>query len=119
MCVHHSFAKKVCSSDQTYFIIVDTFKDFALTFCNLFSHVKLSLYSQSEWRKALSRVEVQPINDSIKASPSQSQPCIVYIQIAFQMWPLFSYATSKFLIFTAKMAKAEESSGLVSVGRSL
>ena len=36
-----------------------------------------------------SLVDVQPINDSVKAFASQSESCIVYIQIAFQIWRLF------------------------------
>ena len=57
-----------------------------------------SLYSQLEWRTALSRVEVYPINDSVKAFPSQSQSCIVYIRKALQIWGLFSGASSKFFL---------------------
>ena len=40
----------------------------------LFSQVKKSLYGKSEWRTALSRVEVLPINHNVKAFPSH--PCI-------------------------------------------
>ena len=50
---------------------------------------KVYTYSPSEWRGAVSRVEVSPTSDSVKASPRQSESCIVYIQIAFKIWRLF------------------------------
>ena len=57
-----------------------------------------------------SHVEVLPINDSGKAFVSQSESCIVYIQIAFQILaPFLSPSPSNF------SAKAEESSRFVSV----
>ena len=57
-----------------------------------------------------SHVEVYPINDSVKAFASQSESCIVYIQIAFQILAAFmSEPPSNF------PAKAEESSRFVSV----
>ena len=74
----------------------------------IFSHVKKSLYNQSEWCTA---VFTSTINDNVKAFASQSESCIVYIQIAFQILAaLLSVPPSKF------PAKAEESSRLVPVG---
>ena len=47
-------------------------------------------YSANQNRVLLfSHVDVYPINDRIKAFGSQSESCIVYIQIAFQIWRLF------------------------------
>ena len=63
---------------------------------------KKSQYSQSEWRTAVYNV---------KAFASQSESCIVCIQIAFQIWRLFLSAPSSNF-----PAKAEESSRFVSGG---
>ena len=46
------------------------------------------------------------MNDSVKVFASQSESCIVYIQIGFQIWRPFSNFRTK----------AEESSRFVSVG---
>ena len=57
-----------------------------------------------------SHVEVKPINDSVKAFASQSESCIVYIQIAFQILVAFlSAPPSNF------PAKGAECSRFVSV----
>ena len=50
-----------------------------------------SLYSQSEWRTAVSTCE-----DNLKAFAGQPESCIAYIQIGFQIWRLFIGASFKF-----------------------
>ena len=84
---------------------------------SLFSHVKKSLYSQSEWRTAVSHVDVKPVNDSISAFASQSESCIVYIPIAFHIWRLFSRRLLQ--IFPAKGTKTPDLCRLVATQTSL
>ena len=77
----------------------------------LFSHVKKAYTANQNGVKLFSHVDVWPINDSVEAFATQSESCIVYIQIAFQIWWLsLSAPRSNF------PAKAEESSRFVSVG---
>ena len=58
--------------------------------------------------------------DSVKAFLSQSESCMVYIQIAFQVWWLFYWRLLCLpQIFPVKMAKGGEGSKFVLVGCSL
>ena len=60
-----------------------------------------------------SHVNVQPINDGIKAFASQSESCIVYFQIAFRIWRLYSQRLLQ--IFLRRRRKAIDLFQLVAV----
>lgn len=59
-------------------------------------------------------------NDNVKAFLTQSESCIVYIQIAFQIWRLFSGVSSKFFLRKClRWRKALDLCGLVAPETSL
>ena len=55
----------------------------------IFSHVKEAYTANQNGVQLFSHVDVEPMNDSVKAFASQSESCIVYIQIAFQILAAF------------------------------
>ena len=70
----------------------------------LYFHIRKKAYTANQ-------NGVQPINDSVKAFASQSESCIVYIQIAVKIWRLFYRRLLQ--IFLRR--RSEESSRFVAV----